>query len=328
MATGYMQRTVRAYYRAQVATSDAASLVISKLWRTMDRNDIDGSWRAMSGPVARAVAAGQARAASAAPLLTDRVLADAGLTPDPLDTVSPLAFVGYSADGVDLQAVLDSTPTWAKLAIARGASVQDALVSAQERLDRISVTEIHDAGRGALDAAMRLEPQIVGWERYVNTPCCSRCAVLAGRIYSKSEGFLRHPGCKCCHRPVTSKDHKSDQDPMSLFHSMSDAEQDAAFTRDGARAIRDGADINQIVNSRWSGGARGRSAGMSRPGDPYTTYGTTKRSLYYKQQKSAGNVKRGKLTVQRLSPQGVALKAGTDTKLYRQLLRDNGYLFT
>ena len=171
---------------------------------------------------------------------------------------------------------------------------------------------------------MLLEPKIVGYERYVNLPCCSRCAVLAGRFYRKSDGFLRHPNCNCVHRPLTEagKALPPDQDPRALFDSLTDEQQDAAFTRDGARAIRDGADLSAVVNARWQGGVRGKTAGMSRPGDPYTTSGTSKRSAYYRAERTAGR----KVPRRRLSPQGVAQQAGGDGVEFRRLLRENAYL--
>ena len=39
-------------------------------------------------------------------------------------------------------------------------------------------------------------------------------------------------------------------DPQAYFQSLSEAEQDRYFTSAGAQAIRDGADIGQVVNAR------------------------------------------------------------------------------
>jgi hypothetical protein len=324
MAVDYVRRTARAHYAAQKAVVAQTLEQVDDLWTRMSVDDIAGSWEKIRPAVVQVASAGQARAASGAPLLIDRVLAADGLDSDPLDVVSPLAFAGWTADGLNLGTAVDSTPISARVGLARGATPARALESAHKRLDRLVGSEVHDAGKGAVEAAMRLEPQIVGWERYVNTPCCSRCAILAGRFYKVSDGFERHPGCRCCHRPMTQagKDAGPEQDPRDLFYEMTDEQQNAAFTPEGARAIRDGADISQVVNSRWQGGVRGKSAGMSRPGDPYTTAGTGRRSAYGRQERAAGR----RVPRRRLSPQGVALQAGDDTVLYRRLLRENGYL--
>ena len=39
-------------------------------------------------------------------------------------------------------------------------------------------------------------------------------------------------------------------DPYEAFNNMSEAEQNRVFAKAGARAIRDGADIFQVVNAR------------------------------------------------------------------------------
>jgi hypothetical protein len=66
-------------------------------------------------------------------------------------------------------------------------------------------------------------------------------------------------------------------DPDQYFRGLSRAEQDRVFTAAGARAIRDGADIGQVVNAR-----RGLYTVGGRPGGPRllaTREGMTKRGL-------------------------------------------------
>jgi hypothetical protein len=90
---------------------------------------------------------------------------------------------------------------------------------------------------------------------------CGRCAVLAGRWYRYDAAFERHPHCLCGQIPAP-EDLAGDAltDPKLYFDSISEAEQDRAFTKAGAQAIRDGADVSQVVNAR-----RG-AAGLSAPG--------------------------------------------------------------
>src|SRR5688500_1052764 len=57
--------------------------------------------------------------------------------------------------------------------------------------------------------------------------------------------------CDCVHIPVaedTSDDLRTN--PRAYFDSLSVAEQDKAFTKAGAEAIREGADMNQVINAR------------------------------------------------------------------------------
>jgi len=180
---------------------------------------------------------------------------------------------------------------------------QAALDLATRRLARIAMSEVQDAGRGALEAQLRLEPQATGYVRHVTLPACGRCLVLAGRVYTKSTGFLRHPQDDCVMLPVFGEPPVL-QSPRDLFHQMTDAQQDKAFGLAGARAIRDNADVGSVLNAR---------RGMDAAGDSYTRTGQV-------------GVRRRRHAPPRLSPQGVARAAGDDTVEYRRLLREHGYL--
>jgi hypothetical protein len=70
--------------------------------------------------------------------------------------------------------------------------------------------------------------------------------------------FRRHPSCSCSTLPsdrTEGREHVAD--PKAYFDSLSPAEQDRVFTKSGAQAIRDGADIGRVVN------ARRKASGMS-----------------------------------------------------------------
>jgi hypothetical protein len=95
-------------------------------------------------------------------------------------------------------------------------------------------------------------------------------------------------------------------DPKLYFESLSGPEQDRIFTKVGAQAIRDGADIFQVVNARRT------KAGMYTAGGlKYTTESTTKRGR-----------KRGP----RLMPESIYKIAGSDRAEAIRLLRFHGYL--
>ena len=133
------------------------------------------------------------------------------------------------------------------------------------------LTEIADAGRGAAGVQIAARPR-VGYVRMLNPPSCSRCVILAGRFYRWNQGFLRHPRCDCTHVPTMVTDqaeafaHGLIDDPYEAFERMSEAEQNRVFTNAGAQAIRDGADMYQVVNARR--GMKYRGA--------FTTEGTSK----------------------------------------------------
>jgi hypothetical protein len=121
------------------------------------------------------------------------------------------------------------------------------------------------------------ERTTLGWIRVLDPPSCGRCAVLAGRFYKWSDGFLRHPNCDCKHMPVTvAASEGLTVNPYEYFESLSEADQDDLFGKGNAEAIRNGADINQVVN------ATARKNGMytADNGRRYTREGTTRRGFY------------------------------------------------
>lgn len=99
-------------------------------------------------------------------------------------------------------------------------------------------------------------------------------------------------------------------DPKVIFESLSPQQQDSIFTAAGAQAIRDGADMNQVVNAR-----RGLTVVGSRL---TTTEGTTKRGFAGKRMQATGQ------TI-RLMPEAIAELARDRTEAIA-LLRSNGFL--
>jgi len=130
-----------------------------------------------------------------------------------------------------------------------------ALEAGERQLTMMVLTEIADAGRGAAGVQIAARPR-TGYVRMLNMPSCSRCVILAGRFYRWNQGFLRHPRCDCKHVPTMAADQAEAfangllDDPYEAFNRMSEAEQNRVFAKAGAQAIRDGADIFQVVNAR------------------------------------------------------------------------------
>lgn len=121
--------------------------------------------------------------------------------------------------------------------------------------DRLVESLVQDAGRAAESVATTARPNI--WHvRYLSPPSCSRCAVLAGRIYRYSEGFQRHPNCDCVMIPTTVANPAFQHDPDDLIRDG----QVTGLSKADMRAIADGADLGQVVNVRL------RSAGLQQSG--------------------------------------------------------------
>lgn len=193
-----------------------------------------------------------------------------------------------------------------------GASYYEARTKAERALELVMASTLADTFRltGGLDITSREQTVYV---RHINPPSCSRCIQLAGRIYRFNQGFQRHPGCDCVHVPTKTirfEDAVEDgltTNPYEYFDSLSEGEQDRVFGIAKARAIRDGADIHQVVNSY-----RGRFRGI-------TTEGMGKHGYAGMRVRAAGYR-------HRLTPETIYKMAGDSRKKAQQLLEMNGYI--
>lgn len=257
------------YQQQQVLTRQITDRARS-IWSNLDTAELDASWGRTAEQMFVQLSTGQLLAASQADSYLDAVLAEQNINPARIASLNAKAFAGIASDGRDLESLLAESIIAAKAGIAQRVPLPDAMARGEASLVRIVTTQMQDAGRVAVGTAITARPHVTGWIRQINPPTCSRCAVLAGVVYRTNEGFERHPGCDCRHVPVaagTSADVQSS--PEAYFDSLSAAEQDQIFTQSGAQAIRDGADIRQVVNA---------SRGMYRAdGQQFTREGTTKR---------------------------------------------------
>ena len=151
----------------------------------------------------------------------------------------------------------------------------------------------------------------------------------------------RHPRCRCHHEPVT-EDAPESLTPPEIFDSMSRTEQDRIFTPDSAQAIRDGADMNQIVNAR-----RGMSTVSVGGRDvKVTSEGATRRGYFSQQRRlqdaeryaqtpetttgagprgARANYRERRIAKPRLLPEEIYKQAGTNRDEAIRLLHANGY---
>lgn len=115
----------------------------------------------------------------------------------------------------------------------------------------------------------------VGYVRMLNPPSCDKCVPLAGRWYRWNAGFLRHPLCDCRHIPaIEALEGDMTIDPQAYFDSLTEEEQNQTFGKANSQAIREGADIGQIVNAHRKGALY-----VADDGRRYTREGLTKRSF-------------------------------------------------
>jgi hypothetical protein len=223
-----------------------------------------------------------------------------------------------SADGRPLPSLLAQPLIDVYADLGNGMTLDQAMTAGMDSLDRILTTELQDAARSAESVTMVVH-RVTYYIREVEPGACGRCQILEGVHYKVNAGFLRHPHCRCHHKPgVAVYDDPIDgrrapragsqdrqQTLRDIFDNMSVEQQNKTFTVSGAQAIRDGADVQSVVNSRRSG--------MSTISDAYgTRYATT----------TAG-ARNGRV---RLLPEAIYKIAGSDRAELMRLLQVNGYI--
>jgi hypothetical protein len=212
----------------------------------------------------------QRTAASSSDAYLAAILAAQGLDDEPDFLINPEAFAGIASDGRGLTSLMARPAIVAKTAIGQGYDVNRAMAAGGALAELAAHTQVADAGRTADQAAL-VARRVDGYTRMVVGATCSRCIILAGRWYRWNAGFNRHPKCDCIGIPA-AEDNGDDlrTDPKKVFESMTEAEQDKAFGKAGAQAIRDGADMAKVVNAR-------RGMQTASDGRLYTTEAAGKR---------------------------------------------------
>ncbi|MCW2904916.1 MAG: hypothetical protein JWO67_7181 [Streptosporangiaceae bacterium] len=322
----------RGQYRSQQLLAREAAQQAQRAWRQIDPGDIAGSWRTLLAAFLKLFVGYQGAAVRGGIGYAGQVVDAAGAVRDPIGTVNPTSLVGVASDGRGLESLLQTPMIDTFADIQRGVTAEDALRSGLHRLVTITSTEVADAGRVATGLAVTADRAISGYVRIVTLPACGRCILLAGREYSHSTGFLRHPRCDCTMRPLTADEWDSPlpgTDPQEMFDQMTAEQQARAFTVAGARAIRDGADIGRVVNAR-----RGMSTAAGPGGRKIrtTTEATTSRSVgrtLGQLRKTPGSRHR-RSTVSRLMPEEIyweAERLGWDREEIVRQLKRFGYIY-
>lgn len=324
-AADYRQRLIAQVVRRVLAA-----------WRPNSPQDPNSWFASHALPFTEMVTHGQLLAAQAAVASADVALDLQHYDAVPELSADPEAFAGVTGSGDPVMGLAYAQAQKITELVDAEAPITEraqAWHHAGVMLATATQTAISDAARMAILTHLAARPGTT-WVRVVRPPCCARCAILAGKKGSSRMKFLRHPGCDCTAIPVseaTSDMHKLFHfDAKEYFDSLSPEQQAKVFTKAGARAIRDGADINQIVNARRGMKTITSAGGRRRL---ITTEGTTKRgwaSEYLREQYGASLQKAGgryrRTSVARLMPEEIYRIAGDDRDLALSLLHKNGFL--
>lgn len=335
-----LEAVSRAHYERQREVTKKALAIAAAQWQRLDAADLDDSWPQVGPRLLVAVTAAQAAAASDADAYTDGALAEQGVDDaQAAGRTGVQALAGVASDGRPLDSLLYEPVIVVKARVGQGAPTEQAMQSGLGSLANIVLTQVQDAGRVAVGVALASRRAASGYVRMLTPPSCSRCVILAGRFYRWNTGFDRHPRCDCRHIPAAEALPDLTTRPQRYFDSLSEAEQDKAFTKAGARAIRDGVSPIAVVNARRgayglsTAGARltkaeaqairnGRSVGRLQTQRLFgrdlftTTEGTTKRGLAGKRLGKAP----------RLMPESIYQIAGSDRDEAIRLLKRFGYI--
>jgi hypothetical protein len=301
------------------------------LWKDVDRRNILASWSEILPEAVAVITATQLEAAT-----DGAAYMSVALAAQSLDTygppVAPKAFAGIAYPLKDTATAFDLASTFmapaftALTGIRGGLTLDRSMGGGLNDLMLRTQMQISDAARSAGSVAMATRSKPAGYVRMLNPPSCSRCALLAGKWFRWNEGFLRHPGCDCRHIPsaeVTAEDKTTD--PYEYFRSLPPPEQDRLFTKAGAKAIRDGSDIYQVVNSRQGMTYAGASADGTKRGQKlagsFTSAGTTRRGNF-RSNTEAGASTKGK----RLTPDAIYSLNGSNRPAALRDLERYGYI--
>lgn len=139
-------------------------------------------------------------------------------------------------------------------------------VDSSTSFDTTILALIADAGRTASTVDGVTRRAVTGYTRFLSPPSCSRCAILAGRVYRYSTGFQRHPRCDCQMTPTNHTVGPSlTTDPLEAYR----AGQVRGLSKGDQAAIDNGADMGQVVNvRRKQAGLTEGSSVMVRAGRP------------------------------------------------------------
>lgn len=297
------------FYDALVAIRTKNATAARRIWHEMSGQYLSESWARLKPLLLQTLVASQVEAAAAGATYGAFALAEEGVWQAPEAFVDPRAFGGWSSSGAQLTGTLDTALVTTKEAIGAGLTVPQAMERGWTALSGIVGLQISDAGRVAAGADLASR-RGVGYVRMLNPPSCSRCVVLAGKWFRWNEGFRRHPRCDCVHRPSTAgsldgaRREGMVDDPYDYFRGLDKTAQNREFGEAQAQAIRDGADIYQVINS-----ARGRVGA-------FTTEGTTRRG-------NAASVLRARQ--RRMTPETI-YRLNPKREDAIQALRDQGYI--
>lgn len=237
------------FYRTMQRLQLVVVMAGRRAWSRM-RPDFDPAWTAIAPSLLTVTAAAQLAAARAATEYVPQVLAETDQPDRPDARVRPQAFAGVASDGRSLAGLLAGAPRLAKQASGRGMAPDAALDYGGKWLETALRTAVADAARDAAQTETFVREDM-GYVRQINPPCCSRCAVLAGKWYRSNNIMPRHDSCDC--QMIPSLENRAGDfttSPQMLVERGLVTD----LTKNQRARLDDGADLPKVLNEsrdRW-----------------------------------------------------------------------------
>jgi hypothetical protein len=319
-----------ARYLQTQSTTRGVLAAIQSLWSDVSPDRILAALAGETGAaILQAVVAGQLAVAQGAQTFVAGAMLAQGASGAAEGLLVPGQLAGYAADGRSLATLLYLPGVTTAQALATGLAAETASLMGLNQMARLVATTLADTSRTATQVAMTATPSCVSYVRVVKLPACSRCIILAGRQYSYSTGFKRHPKCDCGMEPMSDDQWKASESPKSLYQAMSPEERLQRFGKAGVAALENGADMGQVVNVT---GRKGGVTEVTAYGKTVqaTREGTTRRGLGAKAMDSAFEKQKGsryaRTTAPRLTPSEILRQAEGDREHQVRLLKRYGYI--
>ncbi|WP_406113960.1 hypothetical protein [Kitasatospora purpeofusca] len=276
--------------------------------------------------ILRAVVAGQLSVAQGAQAFVGASMVAQGAIAAPLAELDAGALVGIAMDGRPLASLLYMPAITTARSLAAGEPPEMAALRGVTQMAMLTSTTVADTARTATSVAMTAHPRCQGYVRVVHAPACARCIVLAGRQYSHSTGFARHPKCDCGMDPVSDTSDRRFPDPKSIFDQMTAEEKHRRFGAAAVKAIEEGAHIDMVVNAR-----RGMQTVTTTRGKvSITSESTTRRGLGGKnlgELEKTGDTRYARRGETRMMPEEIFKRAQGNRDAELSLLKKHGYVF-
>lgn len=196
----------------------------------------------------------------------------------------PAAFVGTTQLGWPIETPIETIVDRAAREVQE--DFDRLFAEMMSGLDLLVASEIIAAGADAASVEIAAGPEWTNYVRVLNPPSCDRCTILAGRIYRDLEGFARHPRCDCQHWGVTSWAEAEAAGLITDPEVAFERGQVRGLSKADTQAIRDGADIQEVVNAKRGGGRRPKGMTNVVTAEIFgrtvkaTTEGTTRRAAW------------------------------------------------